>query len=73
MVTDLTTLRTGDQLELAVVGANATKAHIRVNGAAYVETTTKNAAGEYTIAYTIPDGTYNFTLEAEVYQNGTWQ
>lgn len=70
---DLTTLRAGDQVTIAVVGANATKAHIRVNGAPYEETTNKNAAGEYILSFPIPSGTYNFTIEAEVYQNGTWQ
>ncbi len=73
VISDLTTLRTGDQVELAVVGTNATKARIRVNGGSWNETSTKNSAGEYTVAFTIPVATFNFTIEAEVFQSGLWQ
>ncbi len=63
----------GDQITVAIVGANATKARARVNGSSWTETSTKNAAGEFTIQFTIPASGGTFTIEAEVYQNGVWQ
>ncbi|MBI2404989.1 hypothetical protein HYV22_02315 [Candidatus Gottesmanbacteria bacterium] len=69
-----TTLVVGDQVTLAVGGANATKGRIRVNGAAFTETTTKNANGEFTVPFTVPTGVTTFTIEAEVFgPNGQWQ
>lgn len=68
---DPSTLQAGDAVIIAVKGTNATKAHIRVNGSAWTETTTKNASGEYIIDFTVPTGVTN--IEAEVYRNGTWQ
>lgn len=71
--TDYSSLRAGDQITIAVVGATATKARIRVNGAAWTETSTKNASGEFTLNYTIASGVTSFTFEAEVYRNGVWK
>lgn len=73
VVVDPNTLRPGDQVILAVMGTtNTTKAHFRVNGSAWTETSTKNAAGEYIIAYTIPSGIVHILVEAEVFANGIW-
>lgn len=66
-------LRPGDQITIAIVGDNATKARARVNGSAWTETTTKNAAGEFIIQFTVPPSGGTFTIEAEVHQNGVWQ
>ncbi|MBI5018984.1 hypothetical protein HZB58_01800 [Candidatus Gottesmanbacteria bacterium] len=72
-VTDLTTLRPGDEVVLAVKGnLNPTKAHFRVNGGAWNETTTKNGSNEFTWGYTIIDGVTDFVIEGEVFTNGAW-
>jgi hypothetical protein len=72
-VTDLTTLRAGDEVVLAVKGnLSPTKAHFRVNGGAWTETTTKNASNEFTLNYTIADGVTDFVIEGEVFTNGAW-
>ena len=72
-VIDLTTLRAGDDVVLAVKGNLApTKAHFRVNGGAWNETTTKNASDEFTWSYTIADGVTDFVIEGEVFTNGAW-
>ena len=68
-----TTLVPGDNVTLAVAGTNATKGRIRVNGAAFVESTTLNTNGEYTVPFTVPAGVPSFTIEAEVFTNGVWQ
>ncbi len=69
----LAALQPGDDVTIAVAGGNATKAHIRVNGGTFTETTAQNSAGEYTLDYTIPTGTTNFTVESEVYgADGQW-
>lgn len=71
---DPTTLSEGDAVILAVVGTgNPTKAHFRVNGADWVETITKNTAGEFVLDFTIPTGVTDFVVEAEVYDNGVWK
>lgn len=73
-VTDLTTLNAGDEVVLAVKGNLApTKAHFRVNGGAWTETTTKNSSGEFTLNYTIPAGVPDFVIEGEVFTNGAWR
>jgi len=73
-VTDLTTLRAGDEVVLAVKGnLTPTKAHFRVNGGAWTETTTKNASNEFTWSYTIADGVTDFVIEGEVFTNGAWR
>ncbi|MBI5018771.1 hypothetical protein HZB58_00680, partial [Candidatus Gottesmanbacteria bacterium] len=72
-VADLTTLRPGDAVVLAVRGnLNPTKAHFRVNGGAWNETTTKNANDEFTWGHTIADGITDFVIEGEVFTNGAW-
>jgi len=72
-VSDLTTLRAGDEVVLAVKGnLSPTKAHFRVNGGAWTETTTKNASNEFTLNYTIADGVTDFVIEGEVFTNGAW-
>ncbi len=65
--TALSTLKAGDAITFAVDGKNDKKARIRVNGAAWTETETKNSKGEFTLDFTVPDGTTAFTVEAEVY------
>lgn len=70
---DPATLLPGDAVILAVAGSNATKGRIRVNGAAWAESTTLNSNGEYTVAFTIPTGTTSFTVEGEVFKDGVWQ
>ncbi len=73
-VTDLTTLRAGNDVVLAVKGnLSPTKAHFRVNGGAWTETTTTNSSGEFTWAYTIPDDVTEFVIEGEVFTNGAWR
>ncbi|MCL4360266.1 hypothetical protein M1555_03380 [Patescibacteria group bacterium] len=67
------TLRPGDNILIAVAGTGATKAHIRVNGADWIETTTTNSNNEFTVPFTIPSGVTNFTIEAEIYVSGVWQ
>ncbi len=72
-VTDLTTLRAGNDVILAVKGnLGPTKAHFRVNGGAWTETTTKNRNDEFTWEYTIPEGVTQFQIEGEVFTNGAW-
>jgi hypothetical protein len=84
VVTDLTTLRPGDEVVLAVKGNLApTKAHFRVNGqqipgdtdseAGWTVTTTKNASDEWTLPYTIPEGVTDFQFEGEVFTNGAYR
>ena len=69
----LAALQPGDDVTIAVAGGNATKAHIRVNGGAFTETAIQNSAGEYTLDYTIPVGTTNFTVESEIFgSDGQW-
>jgi len=73
-VTDLNTLRAGDEVVLAVKGnLSPTKAHFRVNGSGWTETTTKNASDEFTWSYTIPEGVPDFVIEGEVFTNGAWR
>jgi hypothetical protein len=72
-VTNPSTLRAGDVVTLAVKGnLSPTKAHFRVNGGSWTETTTKNGANEHTLSYTIPEGVEDFVIEGEVFTNGAW-
>ena len=74
LVTDLSSLRAGDDVVLAVKGnLNPTKAHFRVNGGTWTETTFKNGSGEFTLTYTIPTGVTEFVIEGEVFTNGAWR
>jgi hypothetical protein len=67
-------LQPGDSIVIAVVGTNATKARIRVNGGTFTETSSKNDAGEYILNFTIPSsGTTTFTIEAELFIGGVWR
>lgn len=66
------TLRAGDQVQLAIAGTGATKGRVRVNGGSWIETTTKNSAGEFIVDFTIPAATTNFSVEGEILVNGTW-
>lgn len=73
-VVEPSTLQPGDAVTLAVAGTNATKARFRVNGGDFTETTTKNSAGEYTLAFTVPStGVTQFVIEAEVNVAGVWK
>lgn len=72
-VVDPTTLTAGDAVVLGVKGDNATKGRIRVNGGSFNETTTKNSTDHYTIDFTIPTGVTSFTIEAEVFIDGSWR
>jgi len=47
-------IQMGDQLQIAVAGTGASQGRIGVNGATPVVTTTKNAADEFVIDYTVP-------------------
>ncbi len=67
------TLKASDSVVLAVAGTNATKGRIRINGAAFTETTTKNANGEFTVPFVVPSGVTSFTIEAEVNVGGVWK
>jgi len=84
-VTNLSSLRAGDDVTLAVKGNLApSKAHFRVNGVqltpndgdsenGWTVTTTKNNANEWTKAYTIPSGVTDFVIEGEVFTNGAYR
>ncbi|MFC1626738.1 hypothetical protein ACFL1P_00875 [Patescibacteria group bacterium] len=72
-VIDPNTLHPGDVVTIAIVGVNATKARIRVNGGDYLETEVTNENDEYILEYTIPDdGTVQFIVEADVFVAGAW-
>lgn len=72
-VTDFTTIHAGDVITVAVKGnLSPSKAHFRVNGGTWNETTTQNASSEFTWDYTIPDGVTQFVIEGEVFTNGAW-
>lgn len=73
-VANLPGLRTGDAVILAVKG-NLTpiRAHFRVNGGSWTETTTTNSSGEFILAYTMPAGVTEFVIEGEVFTNGAWR
>jgi hypothetical protein len=73
VVVDPATLKAGDAVVLAVAGANASRGRIRVNGGSWNESSTLNAQNEYTVSFTIPTGTANFSIEAEVLVNGSWK
>lgn len=67
------TLKAGDTIVLAVKGnLSPAKAHFRINGGTWSETTTKNGSGEFTLNYTIPDGITDFVIEGEVFTDGAW-
>lgn len=67
------TLVAGDEVVLAVKGNLApTKAHFRVNGGDWQETTTKNSGSEFTLPFTVPSGVTDFVIEGEVFTNGNW-
>lgn len=84
-VTNLSSLRAGDTVTLAIKGNLApTKAHFRVNGqqlaqndgdneSGWTVTTTKNSANEWTKDYTIPEGVTDFVIEGEVFTNGAYR
>ena len=66
-------LQPGDAVVITVAGANASKAHIRINGGAWIESTTLNSSGAYTFNYTIPSDITNFTIESEIFgSDGNW-
>ncbi len=73
-VTDLSTLRPGDRVVLAVVGTNATKGRFRVNGApaSFQESTGTNSSSEFTLPFTIPNAA-QITVEAEIFSEGRWR
>lgn len=79
----LAKLQPGDAVVITVAGANASKAHIRINGGTcsnsqdtnctWIESTTKNSNGDYTFNYTIPSDITNFTIESEIFgTDGNW-
>jgi hypothetical protein len=71
--TDYNNLKSGDAITICVKGGNDEKARLRVNGGSWTEVTTKNSSDEYCMDFTIPSGTTQFTIEAEVYGNGSWK
>jgi len=74
---DPSTLNAGDEVIIGVVGNNATKARARVNGGEFIESSEDSVTiGDtivFGIPFTIPTDTANFTIEAEVFNNGVWQ
>lgn len=67
------TLKAGDAVVFAVNGnLSPAKAHFRVNGGTWSETTTKNGSNEFTLNYTVPDGITQFVIEGEVFMDGAW-
>jgi hypothetical protein len=81
VVNDLTTLKPGNNIVIAVAGVNATAGMIRVNSGNWHPRPdhpedpplTKNSQGEFILPFTIPDGTTYFVIESEVLVNGIWQ
>lgn len=70
VVTDLSSLKVNDQITIAVSGKLASKARVRVNGASWTETSTKNGQGEFTLDFTIlAESIVNnkISIEAEIY------
>lgn len=69
------TLQSGDAVVLSVAGdGSPSKAHFRINGGAWQESTTAGAgAGTYILNYTIPSGITDFQIEAEVFVDGAWK
>lgn len=67
-------LKPGDQVVLAVRGNKvSTKARFRINGAAWIQTTTLNpTTKEWNKNYTIPTGVSDFVIEGEVMIQGAW-
>lgn len=66
------TLKPNDAVIIAISGGNATKAHVRINGGAWLETTTKQG-NAYVIDYVIPTGVLNFVIESEIFgTDGKW-
>lgn len=70
---ELKALKAGDKVRFAVggtatgVAATFDKAKFKINTAAYVEVTTKNASNEYYYELTIPDGTNSFNIKAAIH------
>jgi hypothetical protein len=66
------TLTLGDAVVVTVTGTNASKAHIRINGGAFQESSTKNAAGAFTFDITMPTtapASNSITIESEIFGN----
>lgn len=71
---DPSTLKPGDSIVIAVAGANATKARVKINGADWVESASVNSSGEYTFSYTIPaSGVTNFDIVAQLFIGDQWR
>jgi hypothetical protein len=80
IVTDFSTLRAGDVIDIEVRGVSATKGRIRVNGGTWTEATLtfqqtgSDPATWYVVPnVTLPSGVTSVTIEAEVYINGAWK
>jgi hypothetical protein len=75
MVTDLSSIKAGDIIAVWVKGTNATKAHVRLNGAAYTEATISDSTNTWFIVpdITIPGGVSTITIESEVFVNEAWK
>jgi hypothetical protein len=70
---DLATLHSGDIITFALTPSGiATKAHFRVNGGSWIETTTKNSSGEFILDWTIPSGVSTFTIDGELFDGTNW-
>ncbi len=76
LVPDPSSLQINDSIVIAVSGGLATKAHIRINGGAWTETSAKNASNEYTLDFTITPASLvdnKISIEAEIYgTDGKW-
>ena len=73
LVTDYSTVHAGDTVVVAVAAGTAAKARVRINGAAWQETTTKNANNEFVVTLTVPTGVTSVTVEAEIFADGVWK
>lgn len=79
--TNTAVIRRGDVLQIAVVGATASKARIgvswgpqRLSDAPWTETTEKNNKGEFVMNFTVPSsGDRNVKVEAEIQVANVWR
>lgn len=70
---DLANLKPGDDFNIVIIGAGATKARARVNGGDWTETTDVHTlTGGFRVPFTIPQGVTNFSIEGELFIGGAW-
>jgi len=72
-VTEPSSLVSGDQVQIAVSGnGDITKARIKINGGAWIETSSLNGSNEYIVEYTVPEDITSFQINGEIFVNGSW-